>query len=57
MTTYYHRSNKTGEITNASDTSLTKAQLEERFPLTDGYYDSNPPLDVLQRYRYWNERP
>ena len=57
MATYYHRNNKDGEITNASETSLTLVQLTERFPLTDGYYDPNPPLEVLKRYRYWNERP
>lgn len=57
MTTYYHRSDRTGEIVNASETSLTLAQLNERFPLTGYYYDPNPPLPVLQAYRYWNERP
>lgn len=57
MTTYYHRRNDTGEIINATETSLTLTQLNERHPLSGAYYDANPPLAVLEQYRYWNERP
>lgn len=57
MNTYYHRLHSTGEIVNASESSLTLPEISARFPLRDGYYDPNPPLSVLQRYRYWNERP
>lgn len=58
MTTYYHRRRSDGEIVNASETDLPLAEVERRWPLPDDrYYDPNPPLSVLQRYRYWNERP
>lgn len=57
MTTYYHRDKKTGEIVNASETSLSLPELESRYPRDDVYYDANPPLEVLKRYRYWDERP
>jgi hypothetical protein len=57
MATYYHRRNSDGEIVNASDTDLPLAEVERRWPLKDGYYDPHPPLAVLQRYRYWDERP
>jgi hypothetical protein len=57
VTTYYHRRRSDGEIVNASETSLSLVELERRYPLADGYYDANPPLEVLKRYRYWDERP
>lgn len=58
MTTYYHRRRADGEIINASETDLSRAELEARFPPTDyWFYDPNPPLHVLERYQFWNERP
>lgn len=57
MTTYYHRRHSDGEIVNATSCDLPLAELQRRWPLAACYYDPNPPLEVLQRYRYWNERP
>lgn len=58
MPTYYHRRRSDGEIVNASEVSLPLAEVERRWPLADDiYYDPNPPMAVLQRYRYWDERP
>lgn len=58
MTTYYHRRVDNGEIVNASESDLSLAELNARHPLGGfTYYDPNPPLEVLQRYRYWHERP
>jgi hypothetical protein len=59
VTTYYHRRHDNGEIVNASETDLSLVELTNRFPLDrlGQYYDPNPPLSVLQRYRYWDERP
>ena len=62
MTTYYIRDRRTGGIVNAVESSSPKAEVEERVlsRMVDGdhlYLDANPPMSVLQRYRYWNERP
>lgn len=54
MTTYYLRRDSDGEIVNACEFSGPLAQLN---PQHGHYYDPNPPLTVLQRYRYWDERP
>lgn len=57
MTTYYHRRLGDGEIINASETDLSLPELNTQHPLVGAYYDPNPPLEVLKRYRYWDERP
>ena len=64
MTTYYIRSHKTGNIVNAVETDSFKRAQEVADALMKGrdeplgfYADPNPPLSVLQRYRYWDERP
>jgi hypothetical protein len=57
MTTYYHRQHSDGEIVNASESDLSLPEISKRWPLAFGYYDPNPPLEVLKRYRYWDERP
>jgi hypothetical protein len=59
VTTYYHRRLSDGEIVNASDVDLPLAEVERRWPISGGglYYDAHPPMAVLQRYRYWDERP
>lgn len=57
MTTYYIRRQSDGEIVNATDTDLPQAEVERRWPREGFYYDPNPPLEVLKRYRYWDERP
>lgn len=59
MTTYYHRRHSDGEIVNASESDLSLAEITNRFSLdrTNCYYDPNPPIEVLKRYRYWDERP
>ena len=59
MTTYYHRRLSDGEIVNASECDLPLVEMERRWPIAPlgRYYDPNPPLSVLQRYRYWDERP
>lgn len=57
MTTYYHRRHSDGEIVNASECDLPLVEVERRWPLDDAYYDAHPPLEVLKRYRYWDERP
>ncbi|MCD6056489.1 MAG: hypothetical protein K0Q89_19 [Thermomicrobiales bacterium] len=56
MATYYMRSKKTDEIINAVEGCRSPQEAEEIFDGTV-YADAHPPLEVLQRYRYWNERP
>lgn len=60
--TYYIRDRRTGAIVNAVESRSPKAEVEERVlsHMIDSehlYLDANPPMSVLQRYRYWNERP
>jgi hypothetical protein len=50
------RSKKTGEIVNAVEGCRTAAEANEIFDGTV-YADANPPLHLLEQYRYWNERP
>ena len=33
------------------------SRLFPRWELDDYRIDSNPPLSMLEKYRYWNERP
>lgn len=64
VTTYYIRHKLSGEIINACETQ-SKERAEEVCETIsqgmgglDGFYpDPNPPLEVLKRYRYWDERP
>lgn len=54
MATYYLIDDR-GDVINACESSGP--------PRTDPHkfggirWDPNPPLDKLQRYRYWDERP
>ena len=60
MTTYYVRDRRTGEIVNATDVDYGPAPTITADRWIDAeylYYDANPPLEVLKRYRYWDERP
>lgn len=59
MAEYFIRCRATGAVVNAVNTQKSKAELEEsQFFNNDEYYlDPNPPMDVLMRYQYWNERP
>lgn len=56
MTTFYMRRHSDGEIVNAIEGCSTPMEAEGCFDGTV-YADAHPPLEVLQRYRYWNERP
>lgn len=55
--TYYIIRN--GEIINAVETTDGRDRVERL--IADLYpgaiYDTNPPLAMLEQYRYWNERP
>lgn len=57
--TYYIIRN--GEIINAVETTNGRDRVERMIrdlPAFAGCtYDANPPLEMLQRYQYWNERP
>lgn len=60
--TFYVRDHRTGSIVNAVSAHGTKAEVEARVlpGRSDSehlYLDEDPPMAVLQRYRYWNERP
>lgn len=60
--TYYIRDRRSGAIVNAVSASGPKAEVEARvlprFTCSEHLYlDENPPTAVLERYRYWNERP
>jgi hypothetical protein len=59
MTTYYIRSSRDGMIVNAVDCDTRDQATEVANQLTGGPYftDDDPPLHVLQQYRYWDERP
>ena len=56
--TYYLRDLKTGEIVNAveTDSGLRAQEIAEKMD-PPCYPDDRPPLEVLQRYRFWYERP
>jgi hypothetical protein len=61
-TTFYIRKvvgNRLGEIVNAVECQTIAQAREVVACMTGGPYevDSNPPLTVLARYQYWNERP
>lgn len=59
-TTVYVRSVRSGEIVNALATHKPSTEWDRTIAeiFGEGYYgDAHPPLSVLQRYQYWNERP
>jgi len=61
MGTYYIRDRKSGEIVNAVEVDgwFSPEQQQRHLDRMTGdlYFDQHPPLEVLKRYRYWDERP
>lgn len=61
MTEWYVIDRRTGEIVNCITTSdgrvLTPDALKHFLDAPFLRLDQNPPRAVLERYRYWNERP
>jgi hypothetical protein len=59
MTTYYIRSSRDGMIVNAVECSTRDQATRCAEGMTGGPYftDDNPPLHVLEQYRFWRERP
>jgi len=60
MTTFYIIDTKINEIINAVEaTSLERAQtvIDGMIAPQDLLVTAVPPLAMLQRYRYWDERP
>lgn len=58
--TFYVIDRRTNEIVNAVATTrpITDPALIRGWVDAEHLYlDENPPLAVLERYRYWNERP
>jgi hypothetical protein len=47
---YYHRSIHGGEIVDSTTTELSHAEMHERAP-ANVYFDPNPPIAVLERWR------
>lgn len=59
MKTFYIRDRVTGAVVNAVTTLRPLSDLKaDPYYETDEYFlDPDPPMDVLMKYRYWNERP
>jgi hypothetical protein len=61
MTEWYVIRKNSNTIINCITTKENDPdKLLERFPQwppNDYRLDSNPPLSMLEKYRYWNERP
>lgn len=59
MRKYYIRDRVTGAVVNCVTTSKTLEELRESpYYENDEYFlDPNPPMSVLSKYRYWDERP
>lgn len=59
MSTWYIIDNNTNEIVNAREGNIhTEADALRGFSHPERLRaDRNPPMALLQRYRYWNERP
>ena len=58
--TYYIIDTRTNEIINAVETTSTERAQGVAAGMTDPHtlrVSKNPPLEMLRRYRYWNERP
>lgn len=50
--TYYHRSIYGGEITGSTTSELSMEEMHERPRVpAHTYYDPNPPLAALERWR------
>jgi hypothetical protein len=58
MTEWYVIDRRTNEIINCITTDGPRMPSVERFTEAEFLYlDPHPPMHMLQRYRYWNERP
>jgi hypothetical protein len=55
-TTWYVIDTRSNEIVNAIEAS-TKPGLDHFTDPEHLRLDANPPLAMLKRYRYWDERP
>jgi len=58
MTTWYVIDTRTNEIVNAVEADGEPGRVIKTMLDADHLrLDANPPLAMLQRYRYWDERP
>jgi hypothetical protein len=58
MATYYVIDKRSNRIVNAVTSGLAPEDVLLKFPNHEHLrLDANPPLSMLERYEYWNERP
>lgn len=58
MTTYYVIDTRTNEIVNAIEADSYPGRIITSMLDADHLrLDANPPMRLLEKYRYWNERP
>jgi hypothetical protein len=58
MTTWYIIDTRTNEIVNACESDTKPDRVIQLMTEPEHLrLDANPPLAMLQRYRYWDERP
>lgn len=57
MTTYYVIDTRTNEIVNAIESSRVPEIDDSWIDAPVLRLDPNPPMAMLKRYRYWDERP
>lgn len=58
MTTWYVIDTRSNEIINAVDSDRKPEITPKRWIHAEFLrVDSNPPMAMLKRYRYWDERP
>ena len=59
MTEYYVIDTRSGRIVNCITTSKPKDEIDlSRFENSEHLrLDANPPQRLLEKYRYWEERP
>lgn len=60
MTTWYVIDTRSNQIINAITTSgASKPEIDPKHWKDPEHLrlDANPPMSMLENYRYWNERP
>lgn len=54
---YYVRLRKSGHIINCISTEKPVKDIDLSSYSYDVYLDPNPPYEILENYKYWDERP
>lgn len=55
--TEYALLSDSGTVTSIVTSRKTLTEMRESYPDKRVEYVNTVPLNILQRYRYWNERP